>query len=292
MMLNYDRIIYNVSYSVIVYARTRFMLDYSSSYYHIVNVQILLEWLTLIGDLPHRLQASLWCSTTSSGAVNYKNELLARAVDVSFSLLPEVSSLLPDDLQSFMPTLANSIRTCADVRTHAIALLRKKLVDIGYLNLPAFGAPETNLTNVTLSVFIPVRTVDMATVRGKVNLRKSMAKKQGRELHEAELNEATAVLQELASLGKTTGSTVHSQDTAWWTRDHKLLKTWLGQNAGDSVAANAASFHLQHDPYYRTHEHFIDGMKHVSVSHIVYDRKLDVACVFVNIMGEVFHNYL
>eukprot|EP00698_Gefionella_okellyi_P022463 TRINITY_DN7451_c1_g1_i1.p2 TRINITY_DN7451_c1_g1~~TRINITY_DN7451_c1_g1_i1.p2 ORF type:complete len:335 (-),score=36.09 TRINITY_DN7451_c1_g1_i1:91-1095(-) len=157
-----------------------------------------------VGDLPHRLQAALWCHTGAS-AVSYRNELLARAIDVVFPIA--------------LPGTAENTSWAS----HAGALIRRKLLELGYLSYPA-GSPASDC--VCLSVLVPLRSIEPRIA----------AKRQGHDLNSS--------------------APVNVQDESWWERDRILLRRWLG--CVDETVNSKTSFHQQVDPYYRTHLHFPD----------------------------------
>lgn len=120
-------------------------------------------------EVPHRFQSAIW--GTLAGAISFKEALQQLTSQFTFPLLPSmdiISKLEDQDLIKAVDIVKAHISN-PDVNAKAILLVRKKLLDLGYLNKP-FEEPSTEANTVTLSVICPVRQENRSHLMGMISI--------------------------------------------------------------------------------------------------------------------------
>jgi hypothetical protein len=250
------------------------------------------------GILPHRFQSAVWHSR--AGEANFTDVLLSHVTVVSFRIAPTPALLAaalehraparvkrkldfddadeaPRELQaeSLVSTAADFVNallasgdaTRIDVlRAVAVRRVRELLLGLGYLSLPASDeADDGDVAQISLRLFAPVRFENAVQLRATLASRRSMARRQGRELFAEEQREAERLIARMSKIGPNE-SVAHPDDQEWLRRDMALVDAAL--LSGTTTLADALANHdvaavQDHDPYTRAHLHFAAHESHL-----------------------------
>lgn len=249
------------------------------------------------GILPHRFQSAVWHSR--AGEANFTDVLLSHVTLVSFRIAPTPALLAaalehraparvkrkldfddvdeaPRELQaessvSIAADFVNALLASGDatridvLRAVAVRRVRELLLGLGYLSLPANDEADSDVAQISLRLFAPVRFENAVQLRATLASRRAMARRQGRELFAEEQREAERLIARMSKIGPNE-SVAHPDDQEWLRRDMALVDAAL--LSGTTTLADALANHdvaavQDHDPYTRAHLHFAAHESHL-----------------------------
>jgi hypothetical protein len=192
--------------------------------------------------IPHKFQSAIW--STLAGAISYTDAFMKCITPVTFHLAPDPTVIQfvqqNEELMKAITNVAEHIHL-DNIRQKAIELVRRKLLEVGYLNAIPKDHSDANTStfyfitflltdqdSVTLNLIVPIREQNKEHIVGFLNMRKSYAKRQGRTLKSDELAEEQALNESLQALkSSSTGKMKKQKDVMWFERDIKFMEQWL-----------------------------------------------------------------